>query len=217
VFRTTTLFNRATIQIIKKLNKIMKGIDVSHWQGAISWKNVKTDFAVIKCSEGINYVDPMFSQNKAGARRVGIPCGFYHFATGGNIIDEAKHFVKSVGDIQKGEFIVLDAETGESPQWCRKFLDEVYRLAGFRPIIYCPAGNGWDWSPVVQGNYGLWIARYGLNLGFMMASFPPKIGQWKFYVIWQYTSKGRAAGINGNVDLNYTKCNIETLKKYGKQ
>jgi lysozyme len=195
---------------------MLKIADISHWQGMISWKNTFLDAVIIKCSQGTKSVDPMFAQNKAGARRTGILCGFYHFANSEDPKAEANHFVQSVGDVQQGELLALDAETGQSPQWCRTFLDEVTRLVGFKPLIYCPAGNGWNWQPVVDGNYGLWIARYGWNTGIRLLTFPPKIGQWPFYAIWQYTSRGRVSGINGNVDLNYTKMSLDTLRKYGK-
>ena len=197
---------------------MLKGIDISHWQGIISWKNVPVDFAIIKCAGGDNglYIDPMFAQNKAGVRRTNILGGYYYFAGNGDPKLEADFFVKSVGDIQSGELLALDAELGQSPQWCREFLDEVSKQVGFKPLCYCPAGNGWDWSPVIQGNYGLWIARYGLNLGYLLASWPPKIGKWPFYTIWQYTSRGKVKGIIGNVDLDYFKYDLATLKKYGK-
>ena len=194
----------------------LKGIDVSHWQGGISWDKTGVDFAIIKCTQGDSMIDPMFSRNKTGARRAGILCGYYHFAQHNDPIQEADWFVKNVGDIQTGELLALDAETGQDPSWCKKFLDRVASKVGFKPLIYCPAGNGMDWSPVISGNYGLWIARYGLNLGYMLTSWPPKIGKWPFYAIWQYTSKGRVPGIVGNVDLDYFKYDKQTLMKYGK-
>jgi len=196
----------------------MKGIDVSHWNGNINWNKVQTDFAIIKCSQGVNSKDPMFETNKKGARDNNILAGYYHFAATNNPVGEADWFVKTVGDIQPGELLALDAETGQSPQWCRMFLDEVTKQVGFKPLAYVPAGNGWNWQTLVDGNYGLWIARYTSSKIFIpwWLSFPPRIGQWPFYAIWQYSSKGRENGINGFVDENYTKMSLNTLKKYGK-
>ena len=200
----------------------MYGIDVSHWQGSIDWnkvKNAKYEFAFIKCSEGISWVDPKFKQNQDQARKAGVLCGFYHFANQNDPIKEAEWFMKSVGELQSGELLALDAETGQSPDWCKKFLDRVSELAGFKPLLYAPVGNGGDWSKVYNANYGLWIARYASSKVYIpyYLSPAPKIAVWPFYAIWQYSSKGSVSGIAGNVDVNYSKMDLATLRKYGKQ
>ena len=40
--------------------------------------------------------------------------------------------------------------------------------------------NSDNWSEVIKGDYGLWIAKYSSNL--------PKSSQWPEYAMWQYTS-----------------------------
>jgi lysozyme len=206
---------------------MIKGIDVSHWQGNINWPAVKQaiigtgfrPFAIIKCSGGDAglYKDSQFDSNKSGARANMDAVGFYHFAGHNDPVVEADHFIASMGDVQSGEFVVLDAEIGQSVFWCKTFLDHVYSKIGFRPMLYAPVNNGWDWSPILRANYGLWIANYGwLNLPTLLGRLQPKIGVWPFYAIWQYSSKGRMTGINGLVDLNVSKMDIPTLKKYGK-
>lgn len=50
-----------------------------------------------------------------------------------------------------------------------------------------------------------WVARYGQNLGIPMPQYDPneKIPpEWRTWDIWQYTSKGQVAGIDGNCDLD---------------
>ena len=45
---------------------IQTGIDVSRYQGKIDWARVKaggTGFAIIKCTQGVNTVDPEFHRN----------------------------------------------------------------------------------------------------------------------------------------------------------
>jgi GH25 family lysozyme M1 (1,4-beta-N-acetylmuramidase) len=61
---------------------MLKGIDVSHWDGKIDWaqvKNAGVGFAYIKATEGTNFVDSQFAHNLAGAKDVGLPFGLYHF------------------------------------------------------------------------------------------------------------------------------------------
>lgn len=196
----------------------MRGLDISHHQGVINWSIVpmEYEFAFMKCTEGLTFRDTYFQSNKDRARKAGKLCGFYHFANLNDPVKEADFFLKNVGDILPGELVALDAETGQTPEWCVKFLNQCFLKLGFRPLIYCPAGNGMDWSPVVKLNYGLWVARYGMNTGFLSTLFPPKLGAWPFYAIWQYTSRGTVQGIAGNVDLNYTKMSLDVLRKYGK-
>ena len=58
------------------------GIDVSHWQGDIDWRQVRragARFAFIKATEGGLHLDRKFRENWEGARRAGIPRGAYHF------------------------------------------------------------------------------------------------------------------------------------------
>lgn len=193
------------------------GMDVSHYQ-KINWDKVKTDFVLSKCTESTNYVDPTYDRNKTECRNRGILFGSYHFARGTDAVSEARFFVKNVGSIQSGELLVLDWEVKNPnpPSWCYNFLREVENLAGFKPLIYLNSSTAksLDWTPVIKNNTGLWIANYGVNDGTRHDN--PPTGSWPFFAIHQYTSAGKVDGVVGNVDLDYCKCTMETLKKYGK-
>lgn len=205
----------------------MIGIDVSHWQGTINWSKVKNsgvEFAIIKCSESINFVDAMFYQNKTQARKAGVLCGYYHFARGGDYKKEADWFLKNVGDLKEGELIALDYEIYTLPDpadWCEKWLSYVESKVGFKPMLYTYHAllNKYNWEKVSDNNFGLWAARYGSSKIYIphYLCLAPTSATFPFWAIWQYSSKGTVAGISGNVDMNHTKMNIETLKKYGKK
>ena len=80
--------------------------------------------------------------------------------------------------------LVLDYE-GKSlsitPVWAREFLDKVFQITGVRPMIYMSESACKTVGPaVVDGNYGLWVAKYSKN--------KPKVDPWKFSAMWQYTS-----------------------------
>jgi hypothetical protein len=67
----------------------LKGIDVSHYQGSINWKDVKNggfSFAMAKATEGLTYVDPTFGTNYAGMHAVGLVRSAYHFGRPGCVI-----------------------------------------------------------------------------------------------------------------------------------
>lgn len=201
---------------------MIRGIDVSHWQNVIDWKRVKTDFAIIKATQGVRYVDPRFKENQAGARSIGVVRGFYHFADGGDAKKEAAHFVKTIGGLEQNELVVLDWEINHpnAVAWCRVWLDEVKRLTGVKPLLYTNYARvkELNWKLVVDGDYGLWVARYPKpDLGVYIPLLRPTSDEWPFWVLWQYSSKGKVNGILGNVDMNHGDISIDILKRYGKQ
>src|SRR4051812_10316990 len=61
----------------------LKGADVSHFQPNINWTSVKNggyDFAFVKATEGVDFVDSTFTSYIAGANAAGLYVGPYHFA-----------------------------------------------------------------------------------------------------------------------------------------
>ena len=62
---------------------IQTGIDVSRYPGKIDWARVKaggTGFAIIKCTQGVNTVDPEFHRNMRNCAAVGLPVGAYVYS-----------------------------------------------------------------------------------------------------------------------------------------
>ena len=62
---------------------VQTGIDVSRYQGKIDWARVKaggTGFAIIKCTQGVNTVDPEFHRNMRNCAAVGLPVGAYVYS-----------------------------------------------------------------------------------------------------------------------------------------
>ncbi|MCX5789579.1 MAG: GH25 family lysozyme [Elusimicrobia bacterium] len=60
----------------------VRGIDVSHHQGAIDWSAVGREgmvFAYMKASEGADMKDPRFEENWRGAQQAGLAPGAYHY------------------------------------------------------------------------------------------------------------------------------------------
>lgn len=196
--------------IIKEAkSKEVLGIDISHYQGKIDWDKVKkagVTFAIQKCSQGTNYKDPTFEENKKEIRKAGILFGSYHYAQPDDAIKEADHYIKSVGDIRNGELLVLDWEKTHSnpPAWCKKFLDRVKEKTGVKPYLYTYESKLLSLRfEEIANEYPLWIAKYGTNDGTKQKK--PDSGLWKDWDIWQYTSRGKVDGIEGNVDLDIAK------------
>jgi lysozyme len=201
---------------------MLKGIDVSRWQGTINWNLVRPniDFAIIKAggSDVGKYTDPMFSRNRGEAKRVGVlVIGYYYFIGGGDPETEAKHFFDIVGNLSGSEFVALDFEIAHNDPvgYSLRFLRKAESYFGLKPMFYTNMGRVWqyDWSPVVRNNNGLWGAIFDGNANSM-----PNAQEWPVIAIKQYTSSGRIAGITENtVDMDTFNGTMGQLLAYCKK
>ena len=202
---------------------MLKGIDISHWQKGIDLGAIDVDFVIIKATEGNGYTDEMCDTFYQKAKSLGKKLGVYHFARpdlGNTAEEEADWFIKETLGYHKEAMLVLDWESGDltNVAWAKAWLDRVYSKTGVKPVIYMSASvmHSADWSSVVKADYGLWVANYGTNDGTAQESvfdrYPLKY--WSFYALWQYTSKGRLNGYNGNLDLNYFSGDGTAWDKY---
>ena len=210
---------------------MLHGIDCSQYQGSINWDSLKkqTDFAIIKCTGGCpdpgqsdaSYLDPYFTRNRDEARRVGILHGFYHYAYPeyNSPTAEADYVARVLEDIQPGEIVCLDWEepyNGDAVSWVKSFLDDLSGKLGFKPLIYMSASRTkvGDWSKVINGDYGLWIAQWTYSdNGVYDYTNPWPNGA----AIHQYSNQGSLSAIPGRVDLDVFLGSADNFKAYGKQ
>lgn len=190
------------------------GIDVSKWQGEIDWEKVKEDgveFVIIRCgyrgyTKGTLIEDPMFAQNIKGATDAGLKVGVYFFTQAINeveAVEEASMVVSLIRDYDLQYPIFIDTEsaggTGRADgldvesrtKVCDAFCATI-QDAGYKSGVY--ASRNWYYEKVEAEeleDYVIWLAEY--------RSIPLYKG---YYHMWQYTSKGKVDGINGNVDMN---------------
>lgn len=187
----------------------IKGIDVSGWQGTIDWKKVAEygmGFAILRITEAGNIVDSAFENNYQGCIRYGIPVGVYKYSyamTEEESRTEAREVLR-VLDGRNLQFpVFLDLEWNkqrtlgtEGVEKIAEAFREIIVKEGYKFGIYCNV----DWyqtmlSPGLK-QYDLWIARYPADdNGTLQERLRPDFG-----VGWQYSSKARIPGINGDVD-----------------
>ena len=197
---------------------MLKGIDVSVWQGTIDWSKTKNEisFAILRAGYGnsVSQKDKKFEENYAACEKYGIPKGAYWFSyatTKEDAIREAKACIECLKG-KKFEYpILFDIEhktqtnTAIASAIITAFCDTL-RAAGYYPGLYTYYSFIKNYIPAsVYNKYDIAIAHY--------ASSTP----WTQKTIWQYSSTGKVAGINGNVDMDY--CYIdnypEKIKKLG--
>lgn len=187
----------------------IKGIDVSAHQGKINWDTVSNygiDFAILRITEVGNVIDSQFENNFAGCNKHKIPVGVYKYSYA-STVSEAQSEARKVVSVLNGRKIqfpvFLDLENHrqrvlgeESIHNLAEAFREIIIAAGYKFAIYCNL----DWYMNVicshLKKYEFWIARYpGNDNGWLRERLRPDIG-----VGWQYSSKGKIPGINGNVD-----------------
>lgn len=199
-------------------------IDVSSWQTGINVTTSGAQIVVAKATEGIGYVNPDCDRVVQDALSAGQGVGVYHFAhTENDAVREANYFIDNTrGYIGKGINPILDWEPNSPGDvwWALTWLRTVEAAWDTKPIIYMNqfTENTYDWSSVVAGDYGLWIAAYPLGYtpiyGFNPPAAQPTLYHWPFAVAWQYTSTGYVGDWGGPLDLSVVYGDLNTWHAY---
>lgn len=191
----------------------LNGIDISNWQAGIDISKILCDFVIIKATEGKSYVDPNCDKFFQQALGLGKKLGVYHFArnSSNSAEQEANWFIENTRGYVGKAIPVLDWEdkVTDNVAWALEWLQRVEQVYGCKPIIYMSESvvNRHNWSSVVSGNYGLWVAKYrdynpDYNYDMSSAGSAPSVKYWSTIAMWQWTSAGRLDGYNGNLDCN---------------
>ena len=190
---------------------MLKGIDVSEFQGTIDWAKVKNDgveFAILKLGNiydtDANYKDSKFDTNYKNARANGIKVGAYIYNYC-NTVDNLKKgldwaFEKLAGkELDLPLYLDMEdktiaVETVDSlTNQCNEFA-KIVKEKGYKAGVY--ANLNWLKNELNPSKFdkdiSVWVAQY-----YKECQYEGK------YDIWQYTSSGKVSGISGNCDMNY--------------
>lgn len=202
-----------------KTNK--KAIDISAWQGKISKANFQKvkndgyDVVILRASytgqSSFNlYADSVFENNIKNAHSAGLKIGVYHYSQAITIAEaqkEAEYILKIIKPYKDyiTEQVVFDWEFGGrlnskkassngknlNTQICQAFCTKV-KAAGYEPMVYANLSTlqGYLYNDTLKKDYKIWLAQYASSTSYTG------------YYLWQYSSSGRVAGIDGNVDVN---------------
>ena len=189
------------------------GIDVSKYQGNIDWAKVKAagiKFAMVRVGYGsytgdTGVVDPYFEKNIEGAISAGVDvgCYFYSYAQSAEAAGKEAQFVLKTIEKYKGKIlypIAYDIEDNSQAKLGKTILTNMVNAfctaienAGYYAMFYCNANWAKNYlNMTALARFDLWLAEW--------RDAPTYNGH--TYNMWQKTSKGSVAGINGNVDLD---------------
>lgn len=195
----------------------MQGIDISSWQRGIDLSRVPCDFVIVKSTEGTTYVDPCCDGFVQQAISLGKLWGFYHYVTGGYPENEADFWVSQTSDYFRAGIPCVDWESGGNHAWgdtdyLRRFVQRVIDKTGVKPLVYASAA-AFPWGVCKELGCGAWVAQYASNNATGYQDSPWNEGAYGC-VIRQYSSAGRLAGYNGNLDLDKAYITEEQWKTY---
>ncbi len=201
---------------LQPLNKPLKGIDVSYYNGTINWQKVKAagiNYAIIQvgyrgCTLGTLKADSQFEKNIQNAVNAGIPVGVYYVTQAKNEAEakeEANWVLNKISNYSIQYPVYIDIEEVKNSRCrkmnneqrtlvCKTFCDTI-KAAGYQTGIYsCKYWFDSKLNTDQLKDYNIWCAVYE-NKNRPQTSFT--------HQIWQYSETGKVDGITGNVDMNY--------------
>lgn len=195
----------------------MQGIDISGWQAGIDLSKVPCDFVIVKATQGVNFVSGSCDSQVQQAIALGKPFGFYHYVGGSGAQAEADFFIDNcAGYFGKG-IPCIDWESAENAAWgntgyLKQLVQRVIDRTGVKPLIYASASS-FPWDVTQALDCGAWVAQYAGNNATGYQDSPWNEGAYNC-VIRQYSSAGRLAGYNGNLDLDKAYMDADGWAKY---
>lgn len=200
---------------------VRNGIDVSTFQHSIDWNQVKNsnvDFAIIRAGYGreLYQVDARFHENVQKAQEAGLDCGAYWYSyatTPEQAVQEAETCYQIIKDYKFEYPIVFDIEDESQKHLSTATISAIIESfcstleeKGYYVSLYSYASflNSSVYQSTLD-KYDVWVAHYNVSA----PSYTRNYG------MWQYSSSGTVAGIDGSVDLDYSYKNYPYLmQKY---
>lgn len=195
----------------------LRGIDVSHWQGAIDWGKVAQPandlkFAIVKIggADAGLYTDAFGADNLKKAVQAGLETGAYWFFNRIQPLDAQAQRIDSLllfanVPLERGLWIDVEGDISLADVKAAYTLIMALRVRGYRPGIYTRA-NIWNAAIAADPtlptpdslDIPLWVAHYK----------PPDVAGpivpngWARWTGWQFSAKGVVPGISGDVDMD---------------
>ncbi|WP_261805686.1 GH25 family lysozyme [Lapidilactobacillus luobeiensis] len=228
----------ARIKILENTSAITGGyyegaiIDVSYYQDVIDWsaaKNAGLALAIVRVQDGSTFIDPNYKTYLADITSLGINYAVYAFFRGQSIADseqEAINFYNRTQQAVAGKvqprFYAIDVETiemGGNASLMRggveAYMNKLNALGipDSKIVLYIANNLYSSFNLNVSRAGSIWLPTYGANDGNIPTNYKPSYP----YDLWQYTSRGKLAGITTlGLDMNTnpsTRFKEQYLKK----
>lgn len=132
------------------------------------------DFAFVKASQGVDYLNPLLDTQASTLRRRGVPVGYYHFLQAA--VDGASQwdrFEAAIGHLPRGPVALDYEQSGTTDAQARAFIARG-RQRGYRVGVY----GGEQVTRRRLGQAWRWVAKW---------SQTPPVSRWD---VWQFTDGG---------------------------
>lgn len=198
------------------------GIDIASYQAGLDMSRVAAEgfaFVLAKATEGTDYVNPVYAEQRDGARAAGLLFGAYHYVREGDAAAQARHYASVEPD--RTIPVMLDVELGSGGvDLTRAVTDELTALGYRVQLLYLPR---WYWDghlgcPDLSGLPLLMASRYIDGSGVASALYPGRESAgWEPYggnrvAVLQFSDKGLVAGFSLDVDaFEGTRAELEAL------
>lgn len=219
--RTTAVYQHA--DKFKNGYTIQTGIDVSKWNGTISWDRVKKagiQFALVRMayrgygSAGTMGYDETGAINLKGALAAGIPVGAYIFSqatTEAEAREEADVLIERVKGYKITLPLVLDFEyySDSGKNEGRLYNAKLSKTKATAVCnAFCARVASKGYTPMVYANADMLknqlnASDISKNYQIWLANYTTKTTYAGDYNFWQYSAAGAVDGINGRVDMNF--------------
>lgn len=209
-------------------NFVSYGIDISKWNGDIDWakvKDINIDFVIIRGGFGgertgpddKRQVDPKFTEYMTESAAVKIDRGvyWYSYATTLDMAAEEAYYCLDTIKGYKLEYpVFFDIEEEKQKNLGKQLCTDMARVfcsilqsKGYVVGIYSYRTMLVEYiDRDTLYEYPIWVAEW-TGTTVLPPQYPYK------YAMWQYSSKGRIPGINGDVDLDVCYVDFPTIMK----
>ena len=177
-------------------------------------QNADLGGVIVKVSQGTGYTNPYAKAWLDLLTSNGKPAGTYHYLDLMGAKEEARHYAASVKPWLGKVALAIDYEgqtLSKGSGYLKDCLDEVYRLTGVKPMVYCSQSvtQSQNFSAIAAAGYPLWMAQYADYAavhGFLKEPWHKgSVAPFSDYIMQQYTSQGYLQGWAKNLDLDLYK------------
>ena len=210
-----------------KNDRSLFGVDINEYTQSVDFAvlSTKIDFLYLRASgsaSGRFRTDRKFVDFAQKSREFGIPVGAYHFGVPADDLTTADSQFgnKDYGDL----FPVIDVEVPTDKSlavetvvnWIDRFRKRFEKKTRRRIMLYTGTfyvelynnffipGRGYPLKNMI-----LWIAMYTSIPG--NPAYPPDVGGWTRWRVWQYSENATVQGIGNPVDANWGPNSIDLL------